>query len=170
MPFQQSIMRCNCLMQLSDAILLVCQRSISQFQRFLRQCVRSIHSFLCLSFRFERSCKVLCRGAWAGGAFHQIEVGTLVRVVTPRASEVVASFGEGAAAGKYTAVARSRHSVPYTTQINKKNAQRKARPRGLCVCLRADRTGHDLAWANVGGQLELRGSCRLPALSAHQFS
>jgi hypothetical protein len=118
--------RCNCLMQLSDAILLVCQRSISHFQRFLRQCVRSIHSFLCLSFRFERSCKVLCRGAWAGGAF-QIEVGTLVRVVTPRASEVVV-WGGGSSRKVHSCVARSRHSVAYTTQINKKKQCATQRP------------------------------------------
>ena len=90
--------RCNCLMQLSDAILLVCQRSISHFQRFLRQCVRSIHSFLCLSFRFERSCKVLWGGLGERRAF-QIEVGTLVRVVTPRASEVVV-WGGGSSSRK----------------------------------------------------------------------
>ena len=158
--------RCNCLMQLSDAILLVCQRYISHFQRFLRQCVRSIHSFLCLSFRFERSCKVLCRGrpvGW-GSVSDRIEVGTLVRVVTPRASEVVV-WGGGSSRKVHSCSAVKTLSTSYNSDKHEKR-MRNARPgpRGVSACVSA-LTGPDMIWH--GPMLEASWSCVADAACPH---
>ena len=128
-------------------------------------CVRFTLSCVC---RFGlrdlvKFCAVGGRWGW-GSVSDRIEVGTLVRVVTPRASEVVV-WGGGSSRKVHSCSAVKTLSTSYNSDKHEKR-MRNARPgpRGVSACVSA-LTGPDMIWH--GPMLEASWSCVADAACPH---